>query len=202
MGPRRLVVAVVCALAGVLSLGLVGVSTASPVRPVDDTPIETPTETPTETPVETPTPTLTTPIESPVLCDSDELEPLAMKAESCRSITFGIAVENGKWKVMVRDNIGDIGVADGSTIDPDVPGKASYTLTVVLTDPDPAKMTCVFDGIYVPGGSGVGSPEVKWTLKDGKYQLTIKVDGKLIDPGQGGKQEGYRIFARCKPNNK
>lgn len=179
MGTKRRTGMLVGIVMFVLASGtlVAGASAASPVLPIDDTPVESP------------------------VCASVELLPSAAKADStCQPITFGIAVKNGKWEVMVRDNIGDVGVADGATVDPNVPGKPSYTLTVVLTDPDPAKMTCVFDGIYVPGGSGIGTPEVTWTLKDGKYQLTIKVDGKLIDPGQGGKQEGYRIFVRCKPN--
>jgi hypothetical protein len=180
MGTKRrlatLIGAVTCVLAGgVLAIGLAGFSAASPrpVGPIDATPVEA--------------------------CASVEHERADAKADSgCRPITFGITLKNGKWEVTVRDNIGDVGVADGSTVNPNVPGKASYTLTVTLTDPDPATKTCVFDGIYVPGGTGVGTPEVTATVKDGKYQLTIKVDGKLIDPGQGGKQEGYRIFVRCK----
>lgn len=171
MGARRIIGAVVCALA--IATGATGTSVADPLVPVGEIPTD-------------------------AACLVDDVEPAAAKAESCRSITFGVAVKDGKWEVMVRDNIGDIGVAPGSTIAPNVPGKPNYTITVVLTDPDPAKQTCVFDGIYVPGGTGVGTPEVTWTLVNGKYQLTIKLDGKLIDPGQGGKQEGYRIFARCK----
>jgi hypothetical protein len=182
MGTKRrsgmLIGLVMCMLTGGTLVAGAGAGAASPVQPIDDAPVV-----------------------SPVACAAVEATSLAAKAEpSCRPITFGITVKNDKWEVIVRDNIGDVGVADGATVDPNVPGKAKYTLTVVLTDPDPTKMTCVFDGIYVPGGSGIGTPEVTWTLKDGKYQLTIKVDGKLIDPGQGGKQEGYRIFVRCKPN--
>ena len=183
MGTKRrssmLIGIVMCMLTG--GILVAGASAASPVLPIDATPVE-----------------------SPVACASVEATPSAAKAtkaeSTCQPITFGVTVKNGKWEVTVRDNIGEVGVADGATINPNVPGKPSYTLTVVLTDPDPTKMICVFDGIYVPGGSGIGTPEVTWTLKDGKYQLTIKVDGKLIDPGQGGKQEGYRIFVRCKPN--